>query len=62
MEAIFSVYKVSEGGIGQREAIRLLREKKIKAERAYSPYIGQTGIKVMGTRRQIKRAESIIYG
>lgn len=59
--AIFCVLKASEGGIGQQGAIELLKSNGILARRAYSPYIGLTGVKVYGSKRIIKQAERILF-
>ena len=61
-EARFSVTKVNEGGMGQVQAIRLLKEHGIKAERDYSPYVGQSGVLVKGTTRQILKASRLLHG
>ena len=43
----FSIEKASEGGMGGSYAIFLLKDlNKIPARRAYSPYVGQTGVQV----------------
>jgi len=60
--ATFSVMKVSEGGMGQKEAIRLLTDAGITATRGYSPYVGQSGVTVTGSQADIDRAETILYG
>lgn len=57
-----SVMKVSEGGIGQVQAIRFLKEKGIKAERGYSPYVGQSGVRVFGGKRVQERAKRLLWG
>ena len=49
-EQLFSVDKVSEGGMGQKEALRLLKEAGIEAHPDYSPFVGQSGLKVIGTQ------------
>lgn len=60
---IFSVYKVSEGGMGQRAAIALLADRGIAAERAYSPFVGQTAVFVLSnSKRVLRRASRILYG
>ncbi len=47
-ETLYSVFKASEGGFGQRLALELLRGEGIRAEPAPSPYVGQTGVIVYG--------------
>ena len=42
----FSVTKATEGGIGQSFGMFLLKTKGIPSRKAYSPYVGQTGIEV----------------
>jgi len=59
---LFSVYKASEGGFGQRLALTLLRGEGIPCEPATSPYVGQTGVVVLGGKRIQKKAERILFG
>jgi hypothetical protein len=61
--AVFSVTKVSEGGMGQRWAMQLLKDAGIKAEKAYSPYVGQTAVQVKTRNKRLRRRiERILYG
>jgi len=61
-QTLYSVYKASEGGFGQRLALELLRGEGIKAAPAPSPYVGQVGVMVFGGKRVQKKAERILYG
>lgn len=60
--ATFSVLKVSEGGIGYRDAVISLRLVGILATWAPSAVIGCVGVKVHGTPKQIARAEQVLFG
>lgn len=61
---IFNVLKVSEGGMGQRAALDLLKENGIKAIREpVSAYVGHSAILVeTQNKRLIARIERILYG
>jgi hypothetical protein len=59
---VFSVYKVDEGGLGQRASLAILREAGIACEPAYSPYVGQIGVAVFGGARIVRRAERLLFG
>ena len=59
---LYSVLKVSEGGMGQRMALLLLKEAGIECEADYSPYVGQSGLLVYGGKRVQDRASRILYG
>jgi len=58
----YSIYKVNEGGIGQVLALELLKGAGLQAVRDHSPYIGQSGVRVYGGKREQKRAEQILFG
>lgn len=58
----FSVLKVSEGGPGQKSMIALLKAAGIQCEACPSPYVGHSGIFMMGNKRELKRAERIAFG
>jgi hypothetical protein len=62
MGHIYSVLKATEGGMGQREAIRLLREAGIRAMPTTSVYVGHTAVVVMGNKRVQQRATRILFG
>lgn len=59
---VFSVPKVSEGGMGQKRAIELLKENGIKGERAHSPFVGESGVRVVGSEEEIEKAETLLFG
>lgn len=59
---VYSIYKVSEGGMGQRQAIEILKDSGIKAKPATSIYVGQTAVLVTGGTRIQQRASRILYG
>ena len=61
-ETLYSVFKASEGGFGQRLALALLRGEGITAAPATSPHVGQTGVIVYGGQCIQKKAERILYG
>lgn len=42
----FSITKADEGGPGGAFIIWLLKSEGIPARRAYSPYVGQTGVEI----------------
>ena len=57
----FSVLKAGEGGIGQAQGMRLLRDAGIQCRAAYSPYVGHTGIQVLqGT--STNKVSKILWG
>lgn len=59
----FSVYKVSEGGLGQKQAIQMLKDAGIKARPCHSPYVGQTGVEILTVNKRIvRKAERILFG
>lgn len=59
---LFSVMKVSEGGMGQKWAMQSLKDAGIKSERAHSPYVGQSGVVVRtNNKRILRRVENILY-
>lgn len=62
LSQIFSVDKATEGGIGQKGGMEMLKAAKIKCQRAHSPYVGQTGILVIGTQEDIDKADEILFG
>ena len=59
----FSIYKASEGGLGQRQGMLHLKEAGIPCVKDYSPFVGQTGIRVLSrSKRVLARATRILYG
>jgi hypothetical protein len=62
MEKTLSFLKATEGGPGQKFILQQLKENAIYARPAYSVYVGHTAVTVIGTKRQIARAERIVYG
>jgi hypothetical protein len=58
----YSVDKACEGGMGQKTAIELLKMAGLKAKPGYSPYVGQTGVKVEANKTGHKKASKILYG
>ena len=60
-QQLYSFYKVSEGGFGQKLALELLRGEGIPCEPAPSPYVGQTAVIVFGNARVQRRAERILF-
>lgn len=59
---VYSFYKASEGGMGQKFALDLLRGAGIKAERWSSIYVAHTAVRVHGNARVQKRAEKLLFG
>lgn len=59
--ATFHVLKRTEGGPGSKEKMRQLKAAGIKCEAVRSIYVGHSGIFVMGTKRELERAEKIIF-
>ena len=59
--ATFSVTKVSDGGMGVKLAKQLLNEAGISTRHGCSPYVGQSGIMVPGTKKIMRKAERILY-
>lgn len=62
MTTLFHILKKSEGGVGQKDGMFLLRDHGIKCEPAYSCYVGHSGILVHGSQRIVNKAERILYG
>jgi hypothetical protein len=60
-QQLYSFFKVSEGGFGQRLALELLKGEGIRATPATSPYVGQTAVIVDGGKRIQKKAERILF-
>lgn len=65
---ILSVLKATEGGMGQKTALFLLKEAGIRARPAYSIYVGHTGVEILTktgqvceNKRTIRRAERVIW-
>lgn len=58
---LYSVYKVNEGGMGQRFALWLLRAAGIDDRAAYSPFVGKSGVEVFGGKRVQARAARILF-
>lgn len=66
---ILSVLKATEGGIGQKTSIFLLKEAGIKARPATSIYVGHTGVEILTAsgqvsenKRVIRKAEKVLWG
>lgn len=59
-DAILSVYRVSEGGEGYRDAAARLHDAGIPCTRADSIYVGHYGIRVAAKHE--KRAQRILWG
>lgn len=60
---IFSIMKATEGGMGQKTALELLKDAGIKAEKATSIYVGHTAVLVRTeNKRTLARTERILYG
>ncbi len=57
----FCVLKTSEGGMGQKQAILLLKEKGYQARKGYSPYVGQSGVEVFITEKEIDIVSDILF-
>lgn len=58
----FSVLSAREGGIGQREALRRLKEVGILAFPWPSAYVGHVGVGVRThNRRTLRRIQNILY-
>jgi len=60
-QTLYSVFTVSEGGMGQTLALTLLRGEGIRCAPAPSPYVGQTGVMVFGGKRIQKKAEKVLF-
>lgn len=59
----YNVHKVSEGGIGQREALRIAKEAgATKVWPDTSIYVGQTAVLVQADKRTHRRIERELYG
>lgn len=59
---IFNIYKVSEGGMGQKLAIELLKDAGIVAKPCISHYVGQTAVSVKTKDvRKLDRIYRILY-
>lgn len=56
----FVVASTREGGIGQRETVRLLKERGFKAKASYSPFVGTSAVVVIGTEEQIGKATKFL--
>ena len=60
---IFNVVKATEGGMGQKTALFLLKEVGIKAVGVPSAYLGHTAVLVnTENKRIIARIERVLYG
>lgn len=60
---VFSVTKSSEGGVGQRFGLFMLREAGIPCRPAHSCFAGESGIEVLSSNRRIlARASRILFG
>ncbi len=59
---IFNIYKVSEGGMGQKVAIDLLKDIGIVAKPCISHYVGQTAVSVKTNDvRKLEKIARILY-
>lgn len=58
----FHVLKATEGGKGQRVAMYQLKAAGIVCKADDSPYVGHTAVLVFGTKRDLNKAEKIVYG
>lgn len=59
---IFNIYKVSEGGMGQKLAIELLKDAGIIAKPCISRYVGQTAVSVKtNSVRKLEKIARILY-
>jgi len=58
----YHVLKATEGGPGQANTIRMLRDHGIECRTATSHFIGNTAVEVRGGKRTQKRAEKLIFG
>ncbi len=59
----FNILKATEGGMGQKEALRRLKEAGFAAYPSTSAYVGLTVVSILGTsQRAVARAERILYG
>jgi hypothetical protein len=58
----YSFLKASEGGMGQKTALQLLKAEGIKAKGTTSCYVGHTGVLVTGTKRDHNKASKILFG
>jgi hypothetical protein len=62
---IFNILKATEGGMGQKQALQLLKEAGIKASLMVSGYLGYTAVTIkrpQTNKRVIKATERILYG
>lgn len=60
----YSVEKVSEGGIGQTQAMRDIKQAfpGVDVRKGYSPYVGQSGMDVTATEAQHRKIEDMLFG
>lgn len=58
----YCVDKASEGGIGQRQALLMLKDANLKCRPGYSPYVGLTGVEVDGNKKDQLKARRILFG
>lgn len=60
--AVYNVHKVSEGGMGQKEAYRIAASAGAQSVRpSTSVYVGQTAIVVTASDRVHKRISKLLY-
>jgi hypothetical protein len=58
----YSILKATEGGMGQKTALQLLKAEGIKAWGGTSCYVGQTAVFVAGTKRTHNKVSKILFG
>lgn len=62
MFTAYSILKASEGGLGAKDAIAMLDDKDIPAEKASgSHYVGHDTIFVYGSQTMRRKAERILF-
>lgn len=61
MMVTFGILKASEGGMGAKDAIEMLRDKGIPAVKSGSAYIGHENVTAYGTKSMLRKAEKILF-
>lgn len=60
---MFSVRRASDGGVGQRFGLSMLRQVGIPCRPARSCFVGESGIEVLSSNRSsLARASRILFG